>query len=605
MRIFNKILVKDVIQGKRKVHPTILDTQTIQDALHFFKSGKIDELVVLNQESHLVGILPIKTMVQSLSMGEPRRLVREVVRPLLITLHDFDPLTKAFEIFTSGQKIIPLIKNDGSFLTVLELSDIRPILQQRLDLLEVDFDNLPLNLLDSRRLLKLLKGISDDSNIRICITDEKGILRFFNRAYEELTGINRQDAIGKHVTKIFPETRLPHVLETGKSEIRYYRSSFEDRYIVSRRIPLKKGDKIIGALSLTLFRDITEMEDLLHRFNIITNKMIYYKKELESIRFSKYRIENIIGQTQQILHLKDLIHKYAQGDSTILILGESGTGKELIAHAIHQGSRRKHHPLIMVNCASIPKDLLESELFGYEAGSFTGAHQKGKLGKFELAHKGTICLDEIGDMPLDIQAKLLRVLQEREIERIGGKTPIPIDFRLISSTNKNLDTLVEEGKFRPDLYYRIKVLTLIAPPLRDRKQDIPLIAQFILDQLNSKLRKNINSVNEKVLRSFEKYHWPGNVRELENVMEYAVNNAHSNSINRNCLPPFLKESYEGQDSVASKIGKLFLPELRNEFEKSLIIEALNKTRGNRKKAAIILGTSRSGLYKLIKKFDID
>jgi PAS domain S-box-containing protein len=604
MSRLDQIYIKDLVSTK-EAPATFTAKQTVQEAASLFAKAGMKEIIVLDEANQVLGILTEKELIHGLLSENRANLVSEVMTKSFPTLFVTDTLSRALERFAGGDQILLILREDHSFFKTLEISDIRNVLQWELEWLTANLNDLPLNCLDPRGLLKILRGISEDSYIRICITDEKGILRFFNRAYEELTGIRREEAIGKHVKEIFPESRIPYILETGRPEIRYYRSEFEDRYIVSRRIPLKEGKEIIGALSFTLFRDISEMGDLLQRFNLVKNKMIYYKKELESIKSSKYTIEHIVGRSPQIVQMKEQIYKYAQGDSTVLITGESGTGKELVVHAIHQVSKRKHHPLIVVNCTSIPKDLLESELFGYEPGSFTGANQKGRLGKFELAHKGTIFLDEVGDMPLDLQAKVLRVLQEREIERIGGKMPIPVDFRLVAATNKNLDALVNEGRFREDLYYRVNVLTILVPPLKERKEDIPPLTQYILQRLNSKLERGVTCVDEEVYRIFAEYHWPGNVRELENVLEYAVNNAGSDTISPNSLPFFLTSFRKGSAFIPSGNRKISLQRAKDEFEKSFLIETLKKTKGNRLEAAKMLGTSRSGLYKLLNKFGIN
>ncbi len=603
MNRLDKIYIKDLVSTK-EAPTTVAAKQTVQEAASLFEKAGMKEIIVLDESNHVMGILTEKELIHGLLSGNRAYPVSEVMTKSFPTLLISDTLSRALECFAGGDQILLILNEDHSIFNTLEISDIRDILQEELEWLTTNLNDLPLNYLDPRGLLKILRGISEDSYIRICMTDEKGILRFFNRAYEELTGIKREEAIGKHVTEIFPESRIPHILYTGRPEIRYYRSHIEDRYIVSRRIPLKAGKEIIGALSLTLFRDISEMEDLLRRFNLVKNKMEHYKKELKSIQFTKYTIEHIVGRSPQIVQMKQQIYKYAQGDSTVLITGESGTGKELVVHAIHQLSKRKHHPLIVVNCTSIPKDLLESELFGYEPGSFTGASQKGGSGKFELAHKGTIFLDEVGDMPFDLQAKVLRVLQEREIEKIGGKMPFPVDFRLVAATNKNLDALVNQGKFREDLYYRVNVLTIVAPPLRERKEDILPLTQYILKRLNAKLRRGVTRVDEEVISIFAEYHWPGNVRQLENVLEYAVNNTGSDTISPDNLPFFLTPFRKGSAFIPSENGRISLQRAKDEFEKSFLIETLKKTKGNRLEAAKMLGTSRSGLYKLLNKYGI-
>lgn len=253
--------------------------------------------------------------------------------------------------------------------------------------------------------------------------------------------------------------------------------------------------------------------------------------------------EKIIGKSEVLSQAKEMAEKVAKSTSTVLILGESGTGKELFARAIHHASHRQNKPFVAINCAAIPEQLLESELFGYEEGAFTGAKKGGKPGKFQLANKGTLFLDEIGDMPLHLQAKLLRVLQESQVERIGGKTPIPIDVRIVAATNQDLELKVDEGAFRKDLFYRLNVIPIFVPPLRQRKVDIPELVWTMVRRASKKLNKTIGSIEETCFDLLKHYEWPGNVRELENTIEYAVNMCDDNTIRIHCLPKKLQRTY--------------------------------------------------------------
>lgn len=272
-----------------------------------------------------------------------------------------------------------------------------------------------------------------------------------------------------------------------------------------------------------LFRNVKELNSLYKRISVIEKELATYKSRFREFNKANYSLENIIGESEPIVMAKAIVEKAAHTNSNVLILGESGTGKEIFAHAIHSESNRHEGPFVKVNCAAIPSDLLESELFGYEAGAFTGAKKEGKIGKFEIANEGTIFLDEIGDMPLHMQVKLLRVIQEREVEKVGGVASKKINIRIIAATNRNLERLVEEGKFREDLYYRLNVVTIEIPPLRERGNDIILISNHLIKKLSVDLDKKVKGISKEAEQYLKIYEWKGNVRELENILERAIN----------------------------------------------------------------------------------
>jgi len=289
-------------------------------------------------------------------------------------------------------------------------------------------------------------------------------------------------------------------------------------------------------------------------------------------------------------------------DSNVLIMGESGTGKELFAHAIHNASDRASGPFIKINCAAIPSELLESELFGYEGGAFTGAKKEGKIGKFELANGGSIFLDEIGDMPLQMQVKLLRVLQEREIERIGSSKIRPINVRIISATNKNLEEEVKVGNFREDLYYRLNVMSVNIEPLRKRKDDIRPLAKALVKKLSNQMGVYVDSISEKAMISLEKYDWPGNIRELENVIERSINLLDSDRIIKvSTLPIHITQSHKTHIYISGST----LKEQLYDVEKNIILECLAENQGNKQKTANDLDMSRTSLYQKLRSYGID
>ncbi len=326
-------------------------------------------------------------------------------------------------------------------------------------------------------------------------------------------------------------------------------------------------------------------------------------KKLEQKIRRQYSFENIIGSSSAMQQVYELIQKVVQTDVTVLICGDSGTGKELIAQAIHYHSARAEKPFVKLNCVAIPEGLLESELFGHEKGSFTGAVGR-KSGKFELANTGTIFLDEIGDMTLSTQAKILRVLQEREFERVGGTETISIDVRVIAATNKDLAKAVQEQGFREDLYFRLNVFSIVVPPLRDRKEDIPLLVDYFLQQANEDMHRSVSGVSRDTMEVLHMYHWPGNVRELENCVRRAVVMSDEEIITPNCLPAYIQSIAENP--------KYTLPEtiesLDNtiaDVEKQIIVDTLHSTGGVQSKAAKLLGISERSLWHRVKKLDIN
>jgi DNA-binding NtrC family response regulator len=346
-----------------------------------------------------------------------------------------------------------------------------------------------------------------------------------------------------------------------------------------------------------------DVEDLLNIVGRAIDKRTKIKENLfPQPAVEKHRFGNIIGHSPAIREIFKLIEKVAKNNSTILIWGESGTGKELVASAIHQNSDRAYKPFIAVNCAAIPETLLESELFGHEKGAFTHAFEK-KIGKFEVASSGTIFLDEIGSMSFGMQAKLLRTLQEREIERIGGTKSIPVDVRIISATNNDLRELIRQEKFREDLYYRLNVIPINLPPLRHRKEDLPLLVDFFVEKFNRQFNRKIKGLKEAVMKLLMDYTWPGNIRELENLIERLIVLEQDEYVGTENLPldilTVVSES-PNQDQIIN----LRLKEAVNQFEARFIKRILEKTRGNQSEASRLLGIHRNTLLLKMKQLDL-
>ncbi len=447
--------------------------------------------------------------------------------------------------------------------------------------------------------IRFYEAILDNIHNGVMITDGDGKIIFFSKTYGNFLGVDPVQMVGKHCTEVVENTRMHIVAKTGTPEINHpHRIKGQD--MVVQRIPIEMDGGVIAVYGQVMFKDVRDVHALSKKLNVLESKVEFYEKELENLRSSKYTINNIVGRSQRIVELKKLALKAAQTHSPVLLIGESGTGKELFAHAIHHASERRLHPFIRLNCAAIPKDLLEAELFGYEPGAFTGAGTKGKPGKFELAHQGTIFLDEISDLPLEMQPKLLRVLEEKETERLGGTRITKSNFRLIAATHENLEKMIEKGTFRKDLYYRLNVIPISIPPLRERKEDIPEIVSHLIETLNKDLGTGVPKVSPDVLELFENYNWPGNIRELANILERAIYAVEGDTIEVRHLPFFLQRMRN--DLIKSHPSHL--KRLREEMEKEAILHAIRMTNNNKNRAARLLGIHRTAVYKKMKRFNI-
>lgn len=466
---------------------------------------------------------------------------------------------------------------------------------------------------DVKNLKSTLESIIESLYEGIVVVDKNGIITMMNRAYGEFLEVDPVKAVGRHVAEVIPNTRMHVVAVSGKAEVADLQQIHTHNAVVTR-IPVVKDGEVVGAVGKMMFKDVKDLKLLAGKISQLQTELDYYKDELRKALGGKYTIENIIGRSERMEWLKGIALKAAKGVSTVLILGESGTGKELFAHAVHNSGPRRNGSFIKINCAALPENLLESELFGYEEGAFTSARKGGKPGKFQLADGGSIFLDEIGDMTLAMQAKLLRVLQEREIERVGGTKTIKVDVRVIAATNKDLEAMVERGEFRQDLYYRLNIITLNIPPLRERREDIGLLCSSLLRKISSQTGQEVRGLSAEVQQMFEEYEWPGNVRELENVLERAANlmDEEETCITLEHLPAALKkkiakgkEKPPADDRPGLTAGtRPALDGVVGDAARQAICQALEAAGGNRSLAAKMLGIHRSGLYQKLRKYGI-
>ena len=440
----------------------------------------------------------------------------------------------------------------------------------------------------------------------LMMIDMEGTVFYINDQCLKYFQAKKEEFLGKHVKDVFPETKMMEGLEKDEPSIVFYNSFLGIG--ISMHVPLYEDGKKVGLAEYDMVQHSERLYDFSDSYKeFLDQELKQLAGELMTSEGTKYTINSLVGTSDKMKELKEKIISTAKTSSTVIITGETGTGKELVAHAIHNLSSRRKERFIKVNASSFPESLIESELFGYEGGSFTGANREGKKGKFELADKGTLFIDEINQMPLSVQPKLLRVLQEKEIDRIGGDEPIPVDVRIIVASNENLEKLVEEGKFRQDLYYRLNVIGLYIPPLRDGIEDLEGIAGSIIDELNAQLGKSVNGIDKGALEMLKQKRWQGNVRELRNSIERAMNFATGNIIHSedfqwgwNGRPLNIK-----MPDLSETKGDRLIDRARDEAEREVIVKVLEHFDNNKSKAAEYLNIARPSLYKKMKRLGID
>jgi transcriptional regulator with PAS, ATPase and Fis domain len=446
----------------------------------------------------------------------------------------------------------------------------------------------------------LLSALMENPHESQIVVDAGGIIRYVSVHTEIFYKLPPKEMIGKHILEMNPESKLPRVLATGKAEIgRVIIMGGKERIVA--RIPLRdENGQIVGAVGKLMFWHLKQLKELIRQVEVLETRLNYYEKELKQVYSNRYALDQVVGQSPAMQEAKQVATQAAESDLAVLITGETGTGKEVFAHAIHQMSAREGKPFVKVNCAAIPQDLFESELFGYEAGAFTGASQKGKPGKFELADGGTIFLDEVGDLPLPLQVKLLRVIQEQEVERLGGTRTLKLDFRVVAATNRDLKEMMQKHAYRQDLYYRLNIFRLRTPALREIPEDIPRIAYHILSSLRQEERTKVNRISPAAMERMAVYNWPGNVRELRNVIERAAAVARRGAIGQEHLPVDLLEGTAATAETGQGLRPLPLREEMAMAERRVIEKALSFTGGNRTQAARLLGIHRTGLHQKLR-----
>ena len=467
--------------------------------------------------------------------------------------------------------------------------------------------------------IKCIELIFEQAGV-IAITDKYARYIFVNKMWQEHTGISEEYAIGKNTYEIIEGSRAIAAIKSGKvltADIFIKKKDGTNLPGIMTYYPILDNEDVVGCFIYSSFESMEQAMAFSEKVESITAEYEFLKGEMRKRSEVRYGIDDIIGESDSIKMLKEQIYQAGASNSTVLIEGETGTGKELVAHSIHSCSLRNIFPFVKVNCSAIPSNLMESEFFGYEEGTFTGAKKGGKKGKFEIAHLGSIFLDEINQMDLTIQPKLLRVLQEKEIERIGSSESIPVDTRVITASNASLEKMIKRNEFRNDLYYRLNIINIVIPPLRNRQEDIPLLVDHMIDKISDKIGRDIEGISDNALEYLIQRDWPGNIRELQNVIERAMNIAKKReltladfrkiesfeSVNHN--PIYIKEknflftNNDEEDSTSLLVNK------KNTLEKDTILKVLESCEYNKSKAAKKLGISRTLLYQKLKKYNLD
>lgn len=593
-----KISSNDFFQVKRWMNTEplcICSTQTVGEAAKIMEQAGIAVMPVVGENDQLIGLLSFRMILSNfLQDSTASSLIEDVPVYLYDSVRSTDQMT---DILQMQVECLPVVDPDNKIVGIITPKEM------------LDFYTKSMSTFQKKRnAIEILSSILESAYEGIAVVDEFGILIEFNEAYSRFTGISREEAIGRHVTEVIDNTNLHVTVKTAIPE-RGVIQNIQGQDMVVHRIPIWEGKRVVGAIGMLIFEGVTEI------YKIYENlQMNYRNKKQEGSPYSK-KIKNndaessqVLGTSKEISEVKHIARRAAKTAATVLITGESGTGKEVFARNIHHLSSSRG-PFVSVNCGAIPEALFESELFGYEEGAFTGAKKGGKQGKFELAEKGTIFLDEIGEMPLTMQTKLLRVLQEKEAERVGGVTKYKINARIIAATNKDLEEMISNKTFREDLFYRLNIINIHVPPLRERSQDIPILLSYYLKEVCNKYHIPMKSFNPEAVSALMSYPWKGNIRELINTIEQIVTLVDSQEIHLVHLPNSIKKMQWNQAEKVINVKSVSLLEkaknVAEQVEKESIIKALTRAGGNKTKAAELLGIHRTTLYQKLKKHDID
>lgn len=560
---------------------------TIRDALQLFKETNKTVLPVV-EEGRLIGVLRLGECMDLNNGLTWEDSIKQMIHSIRTTVSRNFRMTELIET--------PIYVVEEEEKKLIGEIDSAELLHFNKNLFE--------ELEQKKEQLKWFELCFDTAYEGLTVVDADGVIQLFNETYSRFVGVSKGEAIGQMAEHVIDNTRLPIVLKTGIPE-RSQAHRLQGQDLVVHRIPIWNENKVIGAVGMLVYEGVSEIYQVIERMELLEEGKSIRKDIIQPLHTyeKKVRFEDILGESLVISETKKIARKAARSLATVLITGDSGVGKEQFARAIHDSGITSHGKFVSVNCAAIPDNLLESELFGYAKGAFTGASKNGKAGKFELAHDGTLFLDEIGDMPIAMQAKILRVVQEKRVERVGGTTSIPVNFRLITATNRNLKQMVDKGEFREDLYYRLYVIPIHIPPLRERKQDIPLVIAQKMQHLAEEYEVPEKTIDMQIIRLMYTYDWPGNIRELMNVVERLFVLTEGDHITVQDMPePLFIERQHNQ--IKRKDNDALKAAMEKE-ERDEIETALQQASGNKSQAAKLLGISRATLYNKLSRLSVE
>lgn len=582
--VLEEILVRDIMADDFLI--AYEDTPLFKIKEMLIKNYK-KETLIYDNIGNIQGIITMKdisNLIKRNSKDIYNKFAKDIAVKEVISISEESNLLRCRDIMLENNIGRLIVIKEGKVVGVVRQEHIRDFYYMKIE-----------------EISKIIKSAIDYIHEAVCIIDNKGTVIVWNTNAEKLYNLPKEKILGEPLYKFFPNAIDIEVLKTMKTVENRYHEPRKGTHIVISAAPIILDNKLMGVISTD--KDVSEMREISDKLKEATKQVDFLKKELEKI--SNRESSAIIGKSKIIQQKIEIAELAAKSNAPILILGESGTGKEIFAKYIHKASGLKGE-FVPVNCSAVPKELFESEFFGYEEGAFTGARKSGKAGYFELANNGSLFLDEIGDLPMDMQSKLLRVLQEKTIRRLGSEQDIEVNVRIISATNRDLEELVRKNKFRMDLYYRLNVIKIELPPLRERKEDIILFIKSFLEELNEEYDKNIKGIETAAVNVLSTYKWKGNVRELRNVIEQMVVLCRDDIITKDMIPEYIiSEAEKGTEIDKFKKENIGLREMLFNYEKLLINKALEDSKGNITEAAKILKIPRSTLHYKIDNYGIN
>lgn len=580
----NKLLQPEYLQTDNVVSKwmtadpvTINIHQTINEAIQIFSSHNFYGIPVVDNQNYLQGMITKSSIMQALYDNQSTQApIQTIIETAFDYVFPLDPLEKAVNM---REGCLPVITSDGKLTGIITRTDLLKARSIQVDTVQTTLST-----------MTILQQVLDSTYEGVVVVDRTAKITEINDAYCKLIQRKKEEVLHQPVEEVIDNTRLHQVCRSGKEE-RNQLQRINGQDMLVHRIPLTENGTIVGAMGLLIYRNVDEMFSITNRLSESFRHPDSGKKAQQN-----FYLDQIIGSSAKTLFLKKQITKIAPLPSNVLITGASGTGKELCARTLHQLSAVSKGKFVAINCSAIPENLLESELFGYAEGAFTGAVRGGKKGKFEIAEGGTIFLDEIGDMPLYMQAKLLRVLQEKTIEPVGADFSRKINVRVIAATNQNLAKKIEEKEFRADLFYRLNVLAIELPTLQENAEDIADLLAYYIQHFAQKFQRNIPLIDKKAYQTLLRYSYPGNIRELANLCEALVGLCEDDKITLTDLPDRIISTPETKGNRLSSQTQ--------QTEKEIIQQTLKECNGNKTKCAQILHIQRSTLYNKMRKYQL-